>query len=401
MENTSQILPSSFENIDFLLRSPEIRWALAGFLALLLGFIIFLVVKWRSAKKQEELNLFNAGDDRSSLDPELNDVKITEKSPHLDQKEPAASEKSVEHKWIDRLRSGLSKTRHSLTGSLSTLFGEAKLDEELIENIQEILFRADIGVKTAETLTHHLQSHFQKDSLPAWEEVKKVLEDKIKQILDIDGPDPLNLATPSGILIIGVNGAGKTTTIGKMAAYFQGTGKSVLLCAGDTYRAAAIDQLAIWADRLNLQIIKQQPGSDPAAVAFDGVKAAKSRGNDVILIDTAGRLHNKKELMDELGKVKKVTRRELGDNHYKTWLVVDATTGQNAIQQVKTFHEMIDVDGLIVTKLDGTAKGGAVVGICDQLNIPIKFIGVGESKEDLQPFQADEFARSLFGQEAR
>lgn len=301
--------------------------------------------------------------------------------------------------WMTRLRDGLSRTRNQLSGSLNTLFGARKVfNEELLEEIHENLYRSDMGVETADRMIAALRKKFAgQETIPSWELVSAAMRDEIVAIFE-GSNRPLNkpVAGPTVILVVGVNGVGKTTSIGKLAARFVSEGKSVLLCAGDTFRAAAIEQLSIWGERLNVPVIKHQQGADPASVAFDGVKAAKARGVDILLIDTAGRLHSKVELMDELSKIKRVIQKELPEAPHETWLVIDSTNGQNAVQQVKAFGELISLSGLIVTKLDGTAKGGVIVGIHEKFKVPIRYIGVGEKAADLKEFSPKDYAESLF-----
>lgn len=301
--------------------------------------------------------------------------------------------------WLSRLRDGLSKTRNQLSGSLGNLLGTRKVfNDELLEELHENLYRSDMGVETADRMVSVLKKRFSGQSeMPAWEAVSQSMREEIISIFQ-DSEKPLNQphSGPMVILVVGVNGVGKTTSIGKLAARYVAEGKSVLLCAGDTFRAAAIEQLSIWGERLNVPVVKHQQGADPASVAFDGVKAAKARGVDVLLIDTAGRLHSKAELMEELSKVKRVIQKELPDAPHETWLVIDSTNGQNAVQQVKAFQDLISLSGLIVTKLDGTAKGGVIVGIHQKFHIPIRYIGVGEKAADLKAFSAREYADSLF-----
>ncbi|HYX34098.1 MAG TPA: signal recognition particle-docking protein FtsY [Oligoflexus sp.] len=301
--------------------------------------------------------------------------------------------------WLQRLRQGLSKTRTHLKDNLSRLLGGQKLDEQTLEQVHEVLFRSDLGVETADYLVDILRKRFGGQSAaPEW----SVISAELKQAVtaSLQGMEDAALNTPAEgpfvILVVGVNGVGKTTSIGKLAARYVAEGKSVLLCAGDTFRAAAIEQLQVWGDRLNVPVIKHQQGADPASVAFDAVKAAKARGVDVLLIDTAGRLHNKTELMDELAKVKRVIAKEMPSAPHETWLVIDATTGQNAVQQVKAFGELVQLSGLVVTKLDGTAKGGVIIGIKQKFKLPIRYIGVGEKAKDLKEFSARDFAESLF-----
>lgn len=301
--------------------------------------------------------------------------------------------------WLQRLRQGLSKTRSHLKDNLSRLLGGQKLDDQTLEQVHEVLFRSDMGVETADHLVDILRKRFGGQSTaPDWSVISTELKQAVTESLQGAEDTALNKPNegPFVILVVGVNGVGKTTSIGKLAARFVAEGKSVLLCAGDTFRAAAIEQLQVWGDRLGVPVIKHQQGADPASVAFDAVKAAKARGVDVLLIDTAGRLHNKTELMDELAKVKRVIAKEMPNAPHETWLVIDATTGQNAVQQVKAFGELVQLTGLVVTKLDGTAKGGVIIGIKRKFRLPIRYIGVGEKAKDLKEFSPQDFAESLF-----
>lgn len=301
--------------------------------------------------------------------------------------------------WLQRLRTGLSKTRLQLRDNLLRLMGSGqKLDESTLEQIHEVLYRSDMGAETADHLVETLRRRFIGDpEAPTWSTISASLKDAVIESMSGDeAPLAAPAEGPWVILVVGVNGVGKTTSIGKLAARFVAEGKSVLLGAGDTYRAAAIEQLQVWGDRLGVPVIKHQQGSDPASVAFDSVKAAKARGADVLLIDTAGRLHNKQELMDELAKIKRVINRELPGAPHEIWLVIDATTGQNAVQQVKAFQELVQLTGLVVTKLDGTAKGGVIIGIKRRFQLPIRYIGVGEKAADLKEFSQRDYAESLF-----
>jgi fused signal recognition particle receptor len=298
--------------------------------------------------------------------------------------------------WLGRLRGGLSRTRDALSGSLASIFASgARIDEETLEKVHEVLYRADVGVKTADRLVAGVRSRLA-GQLADWETVKQSIA-SIGESIFAESVRPIR--TPDQglfvLLVVGVNGVGKTTTIGKLAARFVAEGKNVMLCAADTFRAAAIEQLMVWGERNGVPVIKQHQGADPAAVAFDGVQAAKSRGVDVLMIDTAGRLHNKNDLMNELSKINKSIGKAYEGAPHETWIVVDATTGQNAVQQVKAFSEVTPVSGIVVTKLDGTAKGGVIVGIADQFKIPIRYIGVGEKAADLRAFEGPEFMKSL------
>ena len=299
--------------------------------------------------------------------------------------------------FFEKLKQGLAKTKNAIFGRVRDLFiSMRRVDEDMLDELEEILITADVGVETTEKIIAALRRKIQENRLTESEDVYKALKEIIASMID-DG-QPLDLSTkPSVVLVIGVNGVGKTTSIAKIAAYLKGQGKKVLLAAGDTFRAAAADQLGIWADRIGVDMVRHDEGSDPASVVFDAIAASKARGADVLIIDTAGRLHNKKNLMDELAKINRVISRELPDAARETLLVLDATTGQNAVIQAKEFSNTADITGLILTKLDGTAKGGIVISIKDELGIPVKFIGVGEKKDDMQPFVAADFIEALFG----
>ena len=299
--------------------------------------------------------------------------------------------------FFDKLKNGLTKTRESIAGQVNgVLSAFVKVDEELFENLEEALIMADIGVETTDYIIEELRERVKLKHIKEAELVKNELKDIISEIL-MEHDCSMDLSSkPSVILIIGVNGVGKTTSIGKIAANYKAAGKSVLLAAADTFRAAAIDQLDIWAKRCGCDIIKHQENSDPASVIFDACAAAKARGTDILICDTAGRLHNKKNLMAELAKIDRVIERELPDASRETLRVLDAATGQNAVNQAKLFCEAADITGIILTKLDGTAKGGIVISIAKEQNIPVKFIGLGEGIDDLQEFNASDFASALF-----
>jgi len=298
--------------------------------------------------------------------------------------------------FFDKLKSGLSKTKNAIFGKIDSIFKKfRKVDEELFDELEELLISADIGVNTTEEILDELREYVIDNKIKESEEVKGVLLNMLKDM--IGQHEPLNLSTkPSVILIVGVNGVGKTTSIGKISKELKSQGKKVVVAAADTFRAAAAEQLSVWCERAGVDIIKQGAGADPAAVVFDAIGAVKSRGADVLIIDTAGRLHNKKNLMDELAKIDRVISRELPDSARETLLVLDATTGQNAVMQAKEFKDTSHLTGLILTKLDGTAKGGIVFSIKKELGIPVKFIGVGEQIDDMKPFSADDFADALF-----
>jgi len=299
--------------------------------------------------------------------------------------------------FFDRLKLGLQKTKEGFSDRVNTLFSAfTKIDEELFEELEEILIMADVGFETTEKILDELRANVKKKGLTDPNEVKGELCNVVCNILDENDNSMRIDSKPSVVVVVGVNGVGKTTTIGKMATYYSSVGKKVLLAAGDTFRAAAAEQLDIWAKRAECDIIKHHEGADPGAVIFDAVNAAKNRGADLIICDTAGRLHTKKNLMEELAKIIRIIDRELPGADKEILLVLDATTGQNAVQQAKLFDESTGLTGLVLTKLDGTAKGGVVISLCHTQKIPVKFIGVGEQKEDLQPFDSKEFVSALF-----
>lgn len=302
--------------------------------------------------------------------------------------------------FFAKLKEGLGKTRQNILGSVDSVLGAfTKIDDELFEELEEALIMADIGVQTTMDIIETLKKRVKKENIKDPLEIKRMLCEEISGILLEGTEDEKELESPTVLLVIGVNGVGKTTTIGKLASIYKNEGKKVLLAAADTFRAAAIDQLMIWGERSGVDVIKHEENSDPAAVVFDAVSAAKNRKTDLLICDTAGRLHNKKNLMEELKKISKVIEREFPQAHRETYLVLDATTGQNALQQAKLFKETADISGIILTKLDGTAKGGIVVAIKSELKIPVKYVGVGESIEDLQKFDAESFAKALLDDE--
>jgi fused signal recognition particle receptor len=298
--------------------------------------------------------------------------------------------------FFSKISEGLRKTRESFTQGMDSLVNSfTKIDEELLEELLDQLIMADVGTATATRICDKLRAEIKRTGETDPKNLVKMIRGVVAEMLA--GDCALKMGTkPSVILVIGVNGAGKTTTIGKLAAKLKAEGKSVLLCAADTYRAAAIEQLGVWAERAGVELVRHAEGSDPAAVVYDGIRAGTARGRDVIICDTAGRLHNKKNLMDELAKIGRVITRELPEADIETLLVLDATTGQNALNQARLFKEAAGLTGIILTKLDGTAKGGVVIGIKEELGIPVKFIGIGEAVEDLRPFDAEDFAGALF-----
>lgn len=298
--------------------------------------------------------------------------------------------------FFDKLKQGLLKTKNAVVGKIDDLFKAfVRVDEDLFEELEEILITADIGVDTTETILETLRDRVKEARAKDPSEVKEILFGILREMIGDGEPLKLN-TTPSVILVIGVNGVGKTTSIGKISYELKKQNKKVLVAAADTFRAAAADQLAVWCDRAGVDLIRQGDGADPASVVYDAIQAAKSRKSDVLIVDTAGRLHNKKNLMDELAKINRVIARELPEASRETLLVLDATTGQNAILQAKEFRDAAAITGLVLTKLDGTAKGGIVLTIKDTLGIPVKYIGVGEGIDDMKPFDPDAFAEALF-----
>lgn len=303
--------------------------------------------------------------------------------------------------FFDRLKQGLTKTRETLTNKIEKLvIGYADIDDDLLDALEETLIMADVGMETTERLMADVRQGIKKKEINEPADLKPFLASRISEMLQ-EGSGAIRMAEegPTVFLVIGVNGAGKTTTIGKLAAYYKGQGKSVMLAAADTFRAAAIDQLQVWGDRSGVTVIRHEEGSDPAAVAFDAVKAAVARRIDVLLIDTAGRLQTKSNLMEELKKINRVIGRELPAAPHETFLVLDATTGQNALSQAELFSKAAPITGIILTKLDGTAKGGVIIGLKSSLSLPVKWVGVGEGIDDLRPFVAADFSKALFGGE--
>ena len=300
----------------------------------------------------------------------------------------------------EKLKAGLEKTRSSFSEKVdSVLKVFKKIDEEFYEELEEALIMADVGVETSMYIIEELRKKVKEQRIVETQEVKEALKEIIREILTQNSNELSLDGKPAVIIVIGVNGVGKTTSIGKMASYYKDMGKKVILGAGDTFRAAAIDQLEVWAERAGVDIIRHQEGADPGAVIFDTISAAKARESDLLIFDTAGRLHNKKNLMDELKKIFRIIDRELPNSSKEVLLVLDATTGQNAVMQAKQFSEAADITGIILTKLDGTAKGGIVIAIGHEQKIPVKLVGVGEGQNDLQPFDAEDFANALLGEE--
>ena len=303
--------------------------------------------------------------------------------------------------FFDKLKQGLTKTKNAVFGQINEVVKNfRKVDEEFLEELEEIMICADMGTSTTEKIIEELRDRIKTDNIKNADDVKAVLCDLLRA--QVGEGEPLNLETsPSVILVIGVNGVGKTTSIGKIANNLRKEGKRVIVAAADTFRAAAIEQLAIWCDRAGVELVRQNEGSDPASVVYDAIAAANKRKADVLIIDTAGRLHNKSNLMDELAKINRIISRELPNASRETLLVLDATTGQNAVMQAKKFRETAEITGLILTKLDGTAKGGAIFSIKDEINIPVKYIGVGEHIDDMQPFDAKMFIDALMKEDEK
>ena len=298
--------------------------------------------------------------------------------------------------FFDKLKQGLNKTKESINEKINDVFSNfRKVDEDFLEELEEALIMSDIGIETSTKIISNLRERIKKEKIEDEEQVKEVLREEIEKILEISD-NSLKLETkPSVILVIGVNGVGKTTSIGKMAARLARDGKKVVVAAADTFRAAAVEQLEIWSKRAGAEIVKRDEGIDPASVVYDAIRKTREIGADVLICDTAGRLHNKKYLMDELNKIQKVINKEMPEASKEVLLVIDAGTGQNAISQVKAFKEQADITGIVLTKLDGTAKGGAVIGIVEENKIPVKFIGVGEQIDDMEIFNSKDFAKAI------
>lgn len=330
--------------------------------------------------------------------PEPGEIAIEkiEEEPE-DEIEPFDEVEETKEGLFARLRRGLSKTQAGLLGGLGGIVSKKEIDADLWDEFEETLIMADLGVNTTMKLREHIETKLTKQSLTSPESITSTLKEEILEILKRAEGAPINPdSSPFVIMVAGVNGVGKTTSIGKLASRLKTDDKKVMVAAGDTFRAAAVEQLEVWSKRVGTDFLKGQSGGDPSSVAFDAVKAAQARGTDILIIDTAGRLHTKGNLMDELTKMKRIVGRELEGAPHETLLVLDATTGQNAVQQAKQFNEAIGITGIVLTKLDGTAKGGVIIAIADELNIPVKYIGIGESLSDLREFNAEEFVEALF-----
>ena len=298
--------------------------------------------------------------------------------------------------FFDKLKTGLNKTKESINEKINDVFSNfRKVDENFLEELEEILIMSDIGIDTSTKIIGKLRERMKKEKIEDEEEVKKVLREEMQEILEVTDKEMHLNTKPSIILVIGVNGVGKTTSIGKIANRIRKDGKKVVVAAADTFRAAAVEQLELWAKRSGAEIVKREEGVDPASVVYDAIKKVREEEADVLIVDTAGRLHNKKYLMDELNKIQKVINKEMPDADKEVLLVIDGTTGQNAISQVKAFKKEADITGLVLTKLDGTAKGGAVIGIVEENKIPVKFIGIGEQIDDMEVFNAEDFVKAI------
>lgn len=341
----------------------------------------------------ENITKAEAGDESENQPEEaLAEGKIT------GMKEQAETEETGKEKgFFSRLKAGLTKTRNSINESFDNLFkGFSSIDEDFYDELEETLIMADLGLDTTERIIDNLKELVKKNHIKEAEDCRELVINIIKEQMLVEDSAYDFEDQKTVMLIIGVNGVGKTTSIGKLAAQYKSRGKRVMMCAADTFRAAAIDQLKTWANRAGVEIISQQEGSDPAAVTFDAVKAAAARDVDILLVDTAGRLHNKKNLMDELAKMKRIIEREYKDAHLETLIVLDGSTGQNALEQARQFSSVTQIDGIILTKLDGTAKGGIAIAIQSELNVPVKYIGVGEHIDDLQKFDPQSYVNALF-----
>lgn len=364
---------------------PWVFWGLVLLGLVLLGLVIRLFVrKARQLSKPQPVESVPASSKQTPKQEQEEER----------QKEPVAL---VPQKRDEALRTGLRKTRSGFVARLGQLFGKKQIDADMLEQLEAVLFGADVGTKTAQVLFERIRARLSQQELNQQETLWAALREEARQLVQVAAP-PLDIGThkPFVVLILGVNGVGKTTTIGKLTAQWKGQGKQVVLAAGDTFRAAAAEQLSIWGQRVGVPVVQGKEGADPSSVIFEGIKQAQQQGADMVIADTAGRLHVKAQLMEELQKVRRVIQKADPTAPHETWLVLDATTGQNAIAQASTFKEMLHITGIVLTKLDGTAKGGVVLGICHELQIPVRYIGVGEGISDLRPFDADMFVEALF-----
>lgn len=363
---------------------PLVFWVLVGVALLLLGLVLWVLIRAfrrpvvKGATPVEPLPPVE-GTQQQEQQEELPPIQVPQK------------------RRDDVLRTGLAKTRGGFVARLGELFAKKQIDTDLLGQIEDVLFTADVGAKTVQVLLDRVRERLSRQELSQREAVLAALKEESQRLLEVHAPVvTLEEHRPFVLLVIGVNGVGKTTTIGKLAAQWKAQGKSVLLAAGDTFRAAAVEQLAIWGQRVDVSVVRGKEGADPSSVIFEAIKQAQQQHIDVVIADTAGRLHVKAQLMEELQKIRRVIQKADPTAPHETWLVLDSTTGQNAIAQAKTFKEMLHVSGIVLTKLDGTAKGGVVLGICHELQLPVRYIGVGEKVDDLQPFQAEAFVSALY-----
>lgn len=350
----------------------------------------------KNVKQDEDKDILSEQAAGEDADVENNEESQSEEFA-AEEKVPETEETEKEKGFFSRLKAGLTKTRNSINESFDNLFkGFSSIDEDFYDELEETLIMADLGLDTTERIIDNLRELVKKNHIKEVEACRELVINIIKDQMLVEDSAYDFEDQKTVMLIIGVNGVGKTTSIGKLAAQYKKRGKRVMMCAADTFRAAAIDQLKTWANRAGVEIISQQEGSDPAAVTFDAVKAAAARDVDILLVDTAGRLHNKKNLMDELAKMKRIIEKEYGDAHLETLIVLDGSTGQNALEQARQFSTVTQIDGIILTKLDGTAKGGIAIAIQSELNVPVKYIGVGEQIDDLQRFNPESYVNALF-----
>jgi len=364
------------------------------YVVLAVVFAIALLLIWRASKKRRAVVA-----PPEAERPKLEVVPPGEKPAAVEKPPEKPAEKPPVEKGKD-LKEGLEKTRGGFVARIGSLIGKKQIDQQLVGELEEILFTADIGAKTATKLFEAVRSSLSrnelKDADAVWSVIRKESEAILERAQEKAGAFDISRAKPFVLLTIGVNGVGKTTTIGKLASKFSAEGKKVILAAGDTFRAAATEQLEIWGQRTGVPVVRGKEGGDPSAVIFDGVKRAQTEGIDLVICDTAGRLHTKDNLMAELEKIRRVMKKAMPDAPHETFLVLDSTNGQNAIAQAATFKQAMDITGIVLTKLDGTAKGGVILGICDELEVPVRFIGIGEKVEDLRPFDAHEFVAALY-----
>lgn len=395
----------------------EIFFSMAGvgdivFILILLGFgaLILLALYKKFVKKdssryearaikEEEKEIEKVSEEEEiEEEPSEEEISVEEVEKKIEEKKPPIKvEELVKPVEPKSLKEGLKKTHEGFVSKLNKIFFSSKtITKENMDAIEEVLFTSDVGVKTSQRLLDFLNENLSKKELEDAEKMRDALKQKIKEMISVEAPAITFDKKPYIIMVVGVNGVGKTTTIGKLGAKYKAMGKSVLFAAGDTFRAAASEQIEIWGERSKIQVVSGQEGADPAAVIYDAISAAKAKDIDVVIADTAGRLHTKLPLMDELKKAKRVCNKAVEGSPHEIFLVLDANTGQNAISQAKEFNEALGITGIILTKLDGTAKGGVIIGICDELKKPVRYIGIGESVEDLRVFNPDEFVNALF-----